>query len=601
MVASKVAVNRETGDTTVAATAGGGPFEPCVWGDFFVTYTPPPSTMSEECMRERADQLKKEVRGMFELGKAMSMAETVSLVDTVERLGIDNHFREEIDEALGRIHGEELESGSSNDLHPVALRFCLLRQHGFRVSTDVFDKFRDPHTGSFSPELSNDPRALLSLYNAAHMAAPGEAVLDDAISFSRRHLEAGKRKLKSPMAEQVSRSLDIPRPRFMRRLEALHYIVEYEQEEAHDAVVLELARLDFSLVRSTHLKELRALSLWWRDLYDGVKLSYARDRIVEPYFYTLGVFHEEENSHVREIVTKVFALLGLLDDTFDVHATFEECQMLDEATQRWDEDMVSTLPEYMRMLFIKTLHIFDEIEESVEPYGRYRMAYVKKERWEMMWECDMVEVDDILDIAKNVMDNCESLVTFLDGVGWPGYKLQTRNYLREAKWFNQNYTPTFQEQVDVSVMSTGLPLLFLLALTAMGPQVVTKEAFEWALNMPAMVCASAEVGRFLNDIASYKLGKNKMDVASSLECYMKEHDKTGEEAMVALTIMVEEAWRRINGACMEMDRAVMPTAQRLVDMTRMLEIYYLRGRDGLTFGRDLKEIVAFLFLKHIPV
>jgi hypothetical protein len=70
-------------------------------------------------------------------------------------------------------------------------------------------------------------------------------------------------------------------------------------------------------------------------LYNDVKLPYARDRIVEPYFYACGIFHEEENSHVRIIFTKVFVLLGLMDDTYDVHATLEECQMLNEAMQRY--------------------------------------------------------------------------------------------------------------------------------------------------------------------------------------------------------------------------------------------------------------------------
>ena len=53
-------------------------------------------------------------------------------------------------------------------------------------------------------------------------------------------------------------------------------------------------------------------------------------------------------------------------------------------------------------------------------------------------------------------------------------------------------------------MSTGAPFLFFVALMAAG-QVVTKEAFEWAFSVPDMVRASAEMGRFLNDIASYKV------------------------------------------------------------------------------------------------
>ena len=99
------------------------------------------------------------------------------------------------------------------------------------------------------------------MYNAAHMAVPGEMVLDDAIAFTRHHLEAGKGKLRSPLAEQVSRALEIPLPRSMRQLETMHYITEYEKEEPHDIKMLELARLNFNILRSVHLKELKALSL----------------------------------------------------------------------------------------------------------------------------------------------------------------------------------------------------------------------------------------------------------------------------------------------------------------------------------------------------
>ncbi|CAO2150123.1 unnamed protein product [Urochloa humidicola] len=110
-------------------------FESCLWGDFFVTYTPPPLQRSEEWMRERRDQLKGEVSRMLKAGKAMSMADMLKLVDTLERLGIDNYFFQEIDEVLYRVHEEVEDIGNSNDLQVVALMFRLLRQHGFWIST----------------------------------------------------------------------------------------------------------------------------------------------------------------------------------------------------------------------------------------------------------------------------------------------------------------------------------------------------------------------------------------------------------------------------------------------------------------------------------
>ncbi|KAJ1275672.1 hypothetical protein BS78_05G153800 [Paspalum vaginatum] len=214
-------------DAVAATGAGASPFEPSKWGDFFVTYVPPPSQRSEEWM-ERADQLKSQVRHMFDAASAMSAGDTLMLVDALERLGIDDLFQEEIDKALRRVHSGDLEFGSTEELHIVALRFRLLRQHGLFVSTDVFDKYIDD-TGTLSKGLIADPKGLLSLYNAAHMAVPGEYVLDDVISFTRSHLIAIKDNLASPLSGQISRALDIPLPRYMHPLETMYYITEYDK------------------------------------------------------------------------------------------------------------------------------------------------------------------------------------------------------------------------------------------------------------------------------------------------------------------------------------------------------------------------------------
>uniref|UniRef100_J3LNZ2 Terpene synthase N-terminal domain-containing protein n=1 Tax=Oryza brachyantha TaxID=4533 RepID=J3LNZ2_ORYBR len=75
---------------------------------------------------------------MFVAGDAndSSAAALATLVDTLERLGLDGHFRQDIGAALGRLCREVADSAASDkdDLHTVALQFRLLRQHGLRVS-----------------------------------------------------------------------------------------------------------------------------------------------------------------------------------------------------------------------------------------------------------------------------------------------------------------------------------------------------------------------------------------------------------------------------------------------------------------------------------
>uniref|UniRef100_A0A0E0KE03 Uncharacterized protein n=1 Tax=Oryza punctata TaxID=4537 RepID=A0A0E0KE03_ORYPU len=573
MAASKAAAANQLEMNDVVN--GGAGFDPSMWRDFFVTYTPPLSQActhffiffkisfktrtidlyrehSEEQKRARAEQLAGEVRReMFDAGNGkkvstMSTAEAATLVDTLERLGLDVRFRQEIGVLLGRLCCEEADSAASDDedddLHICALRFRLLRQHGLWLSPDVFDKFKDS-SGSFSTSLCDDPKGLLSLYNAAHMAIPGETKLDDAIAFVRYHLEAMamKGELRSPMAEQVARALDIPLPRFPRWLETMNYLTEYKEEDGHDNRLLELAKLDFELARSLHLKELKALSLWWRELYDSVKLSYARDRLVEFYFWICGVFHEEDYSRARIMLAKVFGFLSLMDDTYDVHATLDECHKLNEAIQRWEESAVSILPKYLRVFYIKLLSNFHEMEDSLEPYEKYRVSY-----------------------ARNA------------------FKLSSAYYLREAKWSNDNYTPSFTEHLEVSIMS-AYPLLAPAVLMGVhddgdGAGAASKEAFEWVAAVPDMVSASGEVARFLNDVASYTVRKNRRDVASSVECYMAEHGVDGEAAVAAVAALAERAWRAINGAFVEtVDAApaLMPAARLVVSLTRILEGFWL--------------------------
>jgi hypothetical protein len=98
-----------------------------------------------------------------------------------------------------------------------------------------------------------------------------------------------------------------------------------------------------------------------------------------------------------------------------------------------------------------------------------------------------------------------------------------------------------------------------------------------------------------------QLGKNKKDVASSVECYMREKGSTGEEAVAAMAAMTEHQWRVLNRACMETDRTLLPGVQLVASVARTCEVMYLHGRDGYTFGSHAKDLVTALFLDPIPL
>lgn len=101
---------------------------------------------------------------------------------------------------------------------------------------------------------------MLSLYNAAHLLTHNEKALEEAILFARHHLQLLRGNLAYPLDEQVTRALEIPLPRTMKRVEVLNYIFEYSAEEKmFNPSILELAVLDFNILQKVHQNELKEI------------------------------------------------------------------------------------------------------------------------------------------------------------------------------------------------------------------------------------------------------------------------------------------------------------------------------------------------------
>ncbi|RLM69371.1 alpha-humulene synthase-like [Panicum miliaceum] len=504
-------------------------------------------------MAERVNQLKEEVTGLF--GACKNVTEKLNLVDTLQHLGIDHLFEEPIATTLSSIHNTEFNSSS---LHEVALRFRLLRQHGFWVSADEFNKFKH-EDGSFVNDITDDPKALLSLYNAANLLTHNEGPLEEALLFARRHLQLIQSNLKSPLDEQVGRALKIPLPRNLKREEAISYIHEYNvQDEMYNASMHELAKLEFNRLQRVHQKELKAISRWWKDLYGDIKLDYARDRIVECYFWSYSCLYEEEYARSRIVLAKLLKLISLLDDTYDEHATLEECRVLSKAIERWDERDVSLLPEYLKKFFLKVISTFREFDELLEPHEKYRSAYI-----------------------RNAFQNI------------------SKRFLQEAEWSHHDYTPSFNEQVNVSVKSAGGESIAVGLLFGLGG-IATKEVFEWAIRDSDTVRSCGEVSRFMDDMADFKRGRNKMDVATSVECYIKENNVTGEVALAKIASLVDDAWKTLNQELFE-HRAILPIVQQVTNFARSMMFLYHDKRDGYTNSKEVKDALENHYVKHLPI
>ncbi|OEL13007.1 Alpha-humulene synthase, partial [Dichanthelium oligosanthes] len=180
-----------------------------------------------------------------------------------------------------------------------------------------------------------------------------------------------------------------------------------------------------------------------------------------------------------------------------------------------------------------------------------------------------------------------------------GFQTLSKYYLQEAEWFHQGYTPSFKEQVNVSVITAGGQLLSIGLLVGMG-DVATKEAFEWAIGNTDAIWACGEVSRFMDDMSAFKNGRNKMDVASSVECYIKEHNVSSEVALAKIGSFVEDAWKTLNQAPFKYP-TIFPVVQRVTSLAKSMTLLFLDKRDAYTYSKDFKDTLKRHFVKHIPL
>ncbi|MBA0569524.1 hypothetical protein Golob_003245 [Gossypium lobatum] len=200
----------------------------------------------------------------------------LTMIDAIQRLGIDHHFQHEIEQVLQR---QFMLSANGNgfhnyDLHEVALRFRLLRQEGYFVPAGplvkliycfvhagVFNRFRD-REGSFRHELCRDIKGLIELYEASQLGIDGEDILDEAREFSSQSLRKWRMAKVDHFSDRAIRNtLDQPFHKSLSRFTARNLLgTDFQGSNGWINILQELAKMDFNLVQSLHQKEIAHIS-----------------------------------------------------------------------------------------------------------------------------------------------------------------------------------------------------------------------------------------------------------------------------------------------------------------------------------------------------
>ncbi|MBA0731520.1 hypothetical protein Golax_022857, partial [Gossypium laxum] len=323
------------------------------------------------------EELKQEITRMLMVATDGS-SQKYRLIATIKRLGVSYLFEKEIEDALQtNFHHRKYKADQT--LEYTSLQFRLLRENGFNAQSEIFNNFKDDK-GNFKISLTSDVKGLLELYEASHLLVHGEHILDEALAFTTTHLELAQRiGIERPLSALVSHALKRPIRKALPRLEARQYISLYQEDDSRDKTLLKFAKLDFNLLQNLHKEELSKISKWWKDLDFATKLPFARDRLVECYFWILGVYFEPQYSFAREIMTKAIVMASTMDDIYDVHGTYEELELFTNAIERWDTSFIDRLPAYMKVFYKALLDLYEEMEKVMTKQGKsYRVQYARE-------------------------------------------------------------------------------------------------------------------------------------------------------------------------------------------------------------------------------
>ncbi|TYG96429.1 hypothetical protein ES288_A11G350000v1 [Gossypium darwinii] len=471
------------------------------------------------------EELKEELRRMIKVVMDDELFYRLRLIDTIKRLGVSYHFEREIEEVLLNMYEHDYEDGQT--LETTSLQFRLLRENGFGVPCEWFNKFKDDE-GNFNMSLTSDVKGLLELYEASHLRVHGEDILEEALGFTTTHLGLAKAAgtIEYPLSALVSHALYQPIRKGLPRLEARRFISIYRDDASHNKTLLKFAELDFNLLQISHKEELSKISRWGKSLDLPIKLPFVRDRLVEAYFCALGVYFEPQYSFAREILAKT---------------------------------MIDQLPEYMKSFYMPLLDLFAEKEQIMVKQGKsYRVKYAK-DTFKQLCEC----------------------------------------YFVEAKWYNENFVPTMEEYMlrgsymRNAVLSVGYMMLAVTSFIGMG-DFVTLEIFNWASKNPKITNASSVVGRLMNDVTSHKFEQERGHCASAVECYMREHAVSEEEACTEL--------KKQEMIFSEISKVVpRPVLTRVLNVTRSINFIYKIGDEYTHVGKNTKDGITVLLIDPISV
>ncbi|XP_060970207.1 ent-kaurene synthase TSP4, chloroplastic isoform X1 [Cannabis sativa] len=503
----------------------------------------------------------------------------LSMVDNLQRLGIERFFKEEIRSVLDETYKYWLQGEECVllDASTCAMAFRLLRVNGYDVSSDPLIRFSEDYIFNYLGNHTKDIDAILEIFRASEIIIhPNESILEKQNFCTSHFLEqelfsisTRGDKLNKNIGKVVSEALKIPFYANLERLASRRAIEYYDTDSTRilktsycssnvrSKDFLILAVEDFNMCQSIHREELKTLSRWVvENRLD--KLKFARQKLAYCYFSAAATLSSPELSDARISWAKNGVLTTVVDDFFDVGGSEEELVNLIQLLEKWDVDVsVDCFSEQVEIIYLALHGTISEIGEK---------AFV--------WQGRSV-TNHIIEIWLDLL----------------------KSMLKEAQWLKYETVPTIDEYMKNGYISFALGPIVLPALYLVGPMLSEDVTRHPELHYLYKLMSTS--GRLLNDIHGFKREskEGKLNIVSlSLLARGFGSGSSSEEEII------NEMKSAVNGKRRELLRLVFKEKDSIVPrackdlfwkMSQVLHLFYAND-DGFTSNEMINVAKAII-------
>ncbi|XP_021688997.2 probable terpene synthase 11 isoform X2 [Hevea brasiliensis] len=226
---------------------------------------------------------------------------------------------------------------------------------------------------------------------------------------------------------------------------------------------------------------------------------------------------------------------------------------------RWDLSAMEPLPEYMKICYMALYNTTNDIAYMVLKQHGWSIVPHLKRTWIDMFEA----------------------------------------FLAEAKWFNNEYVPSLEEYLVNGVTTGGTYMALVHAFFLMG-QGVTKQTVAMMEPYPDLFSFAGKILRLWDDLGTAREEQERGDVASSIQCFMREKGISCEdEGRKQVRQLIRSLWIDLNGELVAPSSMPLSIINASFNLARTAQVVYQHGDDKK--GSSVDDQVQALIYKPISL